>query len=61
MLDFEEKESKKEGSKPTGLTSLRSKPPSCVKDQIPIQAKTENGSVMKIYEPFLSADFFVTK
>ena len=58
MLDFAEKESKKEGLKPTGLTSLWSKPKSCVKDQIPIQAKTsETDSVMEIYEPFLSDDF----
>ena len=42
----------------TGLTSLRSKPQSCVKDQIPIQAKTsETDSVMEIYEPFLSDGF----
>ena len=58
VLDFEEKESKKEGSKPTGLTSLRSKPQSCVKDQIPIQAKiSETDSAMETYEPFLSDEF----
>ena len=49
---------KQEGPKPTGLTSLRSKPQSCVKDQIPFQAKTSaTDSVMEIYEPFLSDGF----
>ena len=43
-----------------GLTSSRSKPQSCVKDKIPIQAETsETDSVtcMEIYEPFLSDGF----
>ena len=52
------KREKQESPKPTGLSSLRSKPQSCVKDQIPIQAKTsETDSVMEIYEPYLSDGF----
>ena len=58
MLDFEENERKTRGTLHTGLTSLRSKPQSCIKDQIPIQAKTsETDFVMAIYEPFLSDGF----
>ena len=47
-----------EGLKPTGLTSLRSKPQSCVKEEDPTQTeRSETDSVMKIYEPFLSDGF----
>ena len=49
---------KQEGLKPTVLTSLKSTPQSCVKDQNPVQAKVpETDSVMEIYEPFLSDGF----
>ena len=49
---------KQEGLKPTGLTSLKLTPQSCVKDQTHIQAKVpETDSVMEIYEPFLSDGF----
>ena len=52
------KREKQEGLKPTGLTSLKSTPQSCVKDQNPVQAKVpETNSVMEIYEPFLSDGF----
>ena len=52
------KREKQEGPKPTGLTSLKLTPQSCVKDQTPIQAKVlETDSVMEIYEPFLSDGF----
>ena len=57
-LTLKRKREKRDDPKPKGLISLRSKPQSCVKDQIPIQAKTsETDSVMEIYEPFLSDDF----
>ena len=49
------KREKQEGLKPTGLTSLKSTPLSCVTDQNPVQAKEpEADSVMEIYEPFFS-------
>ena len=52
------KREKQEGFKPTGLTSLKLTPQSCVKDQTPVQAKVpETDSVMEIYEPFLSDGF----
>ena len=52
------KREKQEGLKPTGLTSLKLTPQSCVKDQNPVQAKVpETDSVMEIYEPFLSDGF----
>ena len=52
------KKEKQEGLKPTGLTSLRSKPQSCVKEEDPIQTeRPETDSVMEIYEPFLSDGF----
>ena len=52
------KREKQEGPKPTGLTSLKLTPQSCVKDQAPVQAKVpETDSVMEIYEPFLSDGF----
>ena len=52
------KREKQEGPKPTGLTSLKLTPQSCVKDQTPVQAKEpETDSVMEIYEPFLSDGF----
>ena len=52
------KREKQEGLKPTGLTSLKLTPQSCVKDRIHVQAKVpETGSVMEMYEPFLSDGF----
>ena len=52
------KREKQEGPKPTGLTSLKLTPQSCVKDQTHVQAKVpETDSVMEIYEPFLSDGF----
>ena len=52
------KREKQEGPKPTGLTSLKLTPQSCVKDQTPVQTKVpETDSVMEIYEPFLSDGF----
>ena len=52
------KREKKEGPKPTGLTSLKLTPQSCVKDRTHVQAKVpETDSVMEIYEPFLSDGF----
>ena len=46
---------RQESPKPTGLTSLRLKPQSSIKDENPILSKTsETNSVMEIYEPFLS-------
>ena len=51
---------KQEVLKPTGLTSLKLTPQSCVKDHNPVQAKVpETESVMQIYEPF-SSDGFVS-
>ena len=58
MYNFEMKERKKkrqESPKPTGLTSIGSKPQSSIQDENPILAKTtETDTVMEIYEPFLS-------
>ena len=52
------KREKQEDLKPTGLTSLKLTPQSCVKDQNPVHAKVpETESVMEIYEPFLSDCF----
>ena len=52
------KREKQEGLKPTGLTSLKSTPQSCVKDQNPVEAKVpETDSVIEIYEPFFSDGF----
>ena len=49
---------KQEGFKPTGLTSLKLTPQSCVKDQTHVQVKVpETDSVMEIYDPFLSDGF----
>ena len=57
-LHLKRKKEKQEELKPTGLTSLRSKPQSCVKEEDPIQAeRPETDSVMEIYEPFLSDGF----
>ena len=57
-LVLKRKREKQEGLKPTGLTSLKLTPQSCVKDQNPVQAKVpETDSVMEIYEPFLSDGF----
>ena len=54
-LHLKRKKEKQEGLKPTGLTSLRSKPQSCVKEEDLTQTKrSETDSVMEIYEPFLS-------
>ena len=53
------KKEKQEGLKPTGLTSLRSKPQSFVKEEDPTQTKrSESNSVMEIYEPL--SDGFVS-
>ena len=52
------KKEKQEGLKPTGLTSLRSNPQSCVKEEDPTQTeRSETDSVTEIYEPFLSDGF----
>ena len=52
------KRKKEKQLKPTGLTSLRSKPQSCVKEEDPTQTeRSETDSVMGIYEPFLSDGF----
>ena len=50
------KREKQEGPKPTGLTSLKLTPQSCVKDQTPVQAKVpETDSVMEnISDGFVS-------
>ena len=57
-LHLKRKKEKQEGLKPTGLTSLGSKPQSCVKEEDPIQTeRPETDSVMEIYEPFLSDGF----
>ena len=57
-LHLKRKKEKQEGLKPTGLTSLRSKPQSCGKEEDPIQTeRPETDSVMEIYEPFLSDGF----
>ena len=57
-LHLKRKKEKQEGLKPTGLTSLRSKPQSCVKEEDPTQTeRSETDSVMEIYEPFLSDGF----
>ena len=57
-LHLKRKKEKQEGLKPTGLTSLRSKPQSCVKEEDPILTeRPETDSVMEIYEPFLSDGF----
>ena len=57
-LHLKRKKEKQEGLKPTGLTSLRSKPQSCVMEEDPIQTeRPETDSVMEIYEPFLSDGF----
>ena len=57
-LILKKKKAKHEGPKPAGLTSLRSKPKYCVKDQTHIQAKiSETDSVMETYVPFLSDGF----
>ena len=51
------------GPKPTGLTSIRSKPQSYIQDENPILTKTskesasESNSIMDLYEPFLSDGF----
>ena len=57
-LHLKRKKEKQEGLKPTCLTSLRSKPQSCVKEEDPIQTeRPETDSVMEIFEPFLSDGF----
>ena len=45
-------------SRPTGLTSLRSKPQSIIQDENPILVKTSaTDCIMEIYEPFVSEGF----
>ena len=57
-LHLKRKKEKQEGLRPTGLTSLRSKPQSCVKEEDPTQTeRSETDSVMEIYEPLLSDGF----
>ena len=57
-LHLKRKKEKQEGLKPTGLTSLWSKPQSCVKEEDPTQTeRSETHSVIEIYEPFLSDGF----
>ena len=57
-LHLKRKKEKQEGLKLSGLTSLRSKPQSCVKEEDPNQTeRPETDSVMEIYEPFLSDGF----
>ena len=57
-MHFKRKKEKQEGLKPTGLTFLRSKQQSCVKEDDPTQTeRSETDSVMEIYEPFLSDGF----
>ena len=52
------KKEKQEGLKPTGLTALRSKPQSYLKEEDPTQTeRSETDSVMEIYEPFVSDGF----
>ena len=52
-----------DSAKPTGLTSLKAKPQSCIQEENPILTKTskesvsESNSIMDIYEPFLSDGF----
>ena len=54
-LHLKRNKKKQEGLKRIGLTSLRLKPQSCVKEENPTQAeRSETDSVMEIYEPFLS-------
>ena len=51
-LHLKRKKEKQKGLKPTGLTSLRSKPQSCVKEEDRTQTeRSETDSVMEIYEP----------
>ena len=57
-IHLKRKKEKQEGLKPTGLTSLRSKPQSFVKEEDPTQAeRSETDFVIEIYEPFLSDGF----
>ena len=49
-------------AKPTGLTSLKAKPQSCIQEENPILTRTckesvSEDSIMEIYEPFLSDGF----
>ena len=51
-----------DSAKPTGLTSLKAKPQSCIQEENPILTRTckesvSEDSVMEIYEPFLSDGF----
>ena len=53
---------KRKKVKQEGLTSLRSKPQSCVKQDDRTQAeRSETDSVMEIYEPFISDGFVSLK
>ena len=47
----------RDGIKPTGLTTLRSKPRSCVASSPKVKALPKSDSVMEVYEPFLSDGF----
>ena len=51
-----------DSAKPTGLTSLKAKPRSCIQEENPILTRTckesvSEDSIMEIYEPFLSDGF----
>ena len=51
-----------DSAKPTGLTSLKAKPQSCIQEKNPILTRTckesvSEDSIMEIYEPFLSDGF----
>ena len=51
-----------DSAKPTGLTSLKAKPQSCIQEENPILTRTckvsvSEDSIMEIYEPFLSDGF----
>ena len=64
MFGTETKERKRnlDSAKPTGLTSLKAKPQSCIQEENPILTRTckesvSEDSIMEIYEPFLSDGF----
>ena len=51
-----------DSAKPTGLTSLKAKPQSCIQEENPILTRTckesvSEDSIIEIYEPFLSDGF----
>ena len=54
----------RDSAKPTGLTSLKAKPQSCIQEENPILTRTKESvsedsedSIMEIYDPFLSDGF----